>query len=92
MIEDQIGERSLAKQQEKLEAEEEAAEAEGSAPSGSEEEDGGGSEHGSGSGAGGRGKALLRSDDEELERLDGVSFGFFFASWGTGFGVVGVVG
>lgn len=77
MIEDQIGERSLAKQQEKIEAEEEAAEAEGSGSSGSEEEGGGegGSEHGSGSG-GGRGKALLRSEDEELERLEGVSLAF----------------
>lgn len=64
MIEDQIGERSLAKQQEKLEAEEEETTGSGSG-SASASEDGG-------SEAGGRGKALLKADDDELERLDGV--------------------
>lgn len=68
MIEDQIGERSLAKQQERLEEE---AVAEAEATSGEEEDgDRSGSESGSGEG---RAKALLRADDEELERLDGVS-------------------
>lgn len=76
MIEDQIGERSLAKQQEKLEEEEAAAEAEGS--SGSEEDDSGSAiEHG------GRGRALLRSEDDELERLDGVSSLFFLLNPGS---------
>lgn len=65
VIEDQIEERSLAKQQEKLEAEEEEASGSGSR-SASASVDGE-------SESGGRGKALLKADDDELERLDTVS-------------------